>query len=261
MRPRSLWSSWNSIVKQLRAARRIAVFTDFDGTLTRLRRRPEDAVLSPPARRALLTLRRKKVLCGIVSGRSLPDLRSRAKVAGIWHVGSHGASFRAPDNREFHLLNPKQKRVMRLARGLLRRTLRGVKGVRLEEKSGALAIHCRGAGPKARQKAREVHDAVLRRVPGLESMRGKQILELLPGGRMDKAAAIELILKKQAGHAWRKTFCIVYLGDDVTDESVFKHLRGITVVVGRRSATAARYFLQTPGDVLKFLLRLGKALP
>ncbi len=92
-------------------------------------------------------------------------------------------------------------------------------------------------------------------------MRGKQIWELLPRGRMDKAAAIELILKKQGGPAWRKNFCIVYLGDDLTDESVFKRLRGISVVVGRRSGTAARYFVETPGDVRRFLLQVGRVLP
>lgn len=261
MRPRSLWSSWNSVAKQLRAARRVAVFTDFDGTLTRIRRWPEDAVLSPRVRKTLKMLQKKAVLCGIVSGRSLPDLRSHAGVAGIWYVGSHGASFRAPDNREFHLMNLKQRRVMQRARRFLEGALRGVQAVWLEEKSGALAIHYRGAGPKARQRARAAYDEVLRRVPGLESMRGKQIWELLPRGRMDKAAAIELLLKKQGGPAWRKDFCIVYLGDDLTDESVFKHLQGISVAVGKRSRTAARYFVETPGDVRKFLLRLGRVLP
>ncbi len=261
MRPRNIWSSWDCIVKELKNARRVAVFTDFDGTLTRIRRKPRDARLPVAARKALRTLREKGALCGIVSGRSLRDIRTRAGVAGIWYVGSHGASFRAPDNHELHLVNHKQRRLMRQAKTFLHRALRRVKGVRLEEKSGVVAIHYRGAGASARQSARQALDQLVQRVPGLQSMHGKKVWEVLPRGRMDKAAAIEHILRRQGRSRWREQFCVVYLGDDVTDESVFKRFRGVTVAVGERSGTAACYFVRTPGEARKFLVRLAELLP
>jgi glycosyltransferase involved in cell wall biosynthesis len=116
------------------------------------------------------------------------------------------------------------------AKKLLGCALRSVKGVWLEEKSGSMAIHYRGANPEATRKARRALGVVLRSVPGLQCMAGKKVWEVLPPAAMNKAAALEYILKKEGGPTWRAKFRIVYLGDDVTDESVFRSVRGITVV-------------------------------
>lgn len=182
------------------------------------------------ARTAFRKLRGKDVVCGILTGRSLGDVRSRARIAGIWYVGSHGASFLSPDNHESHLLNLRQRRLLQRAKKLLGCALRSVKGVWLEEKSGSMAIHYRGANPEATRKARRALGVVLRSVPGLQCMAGKKVWEVLPPAAMNKAAALEYILKKEGGPTWRAKFRIVYLGDDVTDESVFRSVRGITVV-------------------------------
>jgi trehalose-phosphatase len=261
MRPRNLWRSWSDILLELKKARRIAVFSDFDGTLAPIRQRPRNVVLPAAARRAFRELRGKGVVCGILTGRSLRDVRSRARVEGIWYVGSHGASFLSPDNHESHRVNLRQRRRLRRAKMLLQRALRGIKGVWLEEKSGSIAVHYRGANPEATRKARRALDVALRNVPGLQCIAGKKVWEVLPPAAMNKGTALEHILKKEGGPSWRAQFRIVYLGDDVTDESIFRQVRGITVVVGKRPGTAARYFVRTPGEARKFLLRLAEAAP
>jgi trehalose-phosphatase len=67
---------------------------------------------------------------------------------------------------------------------------------------------------------------------------------------VDKAAAIRFILNQR-----RTKPAVIFLGDDVTDESVFRRVRGVTVLVGKRRPTAARYWLRSPEEVREFLER------
>ena len=48
----------------------------------------------------------------------------------------------------------------------------------------------------------------------------------------------------------------MYLGDDVSDEQVFRRWAGVSVAVGRRSRTAAQYFVRSPAEVADCLERL-----
>ena len=53
---------------------------------------------------------------------------------------------------------------------------------------------------------------------------------------------------------------LFYFGDDVADERVFRSMRGISVVVGKRRHTAARYYLRSTAEVRRFLESLNQAL-
>jgi len=54
----------------------------------------------------------------------------------------------------------------------------------------------------------------------------------------------------------RPTAWPIYLGDDVSDEQVFKRWTGASVAVGQRRRTAARYFVKSPPEVAECLERL-----
>jgi hypothetical protein len=53
---------------------------------------------------------------------------------------------------------------------------------------------------------------------------------------------------------------IMYYGDDAGDEPAFAALgtRGVSVIVGRRKQTRARYFLHSPAEVQGFLRLLAR---
>ena len=93
-------------------------------------------------------------------------------------------------------------------------------------------------------------------------LHGKRVWEFLPAGRgraVNKWTGIELILRR-CGFSRRDHAAVVYLGDDATDEHVFRNLRGITVAVGKRKRTAARYYLRSTAEVRRFL-QLWKEVP
>src|SRR2546430_5866033 len=68
---------------------RVAVFLDYDGTLTPIVCHPEDAWLSESMRHVLRELG-AQALIAILSGRDLDDVRRRVDLDGIVYAGSHG---------------------------------------------------------------------------------------------------------------------------------------------------------------------------
>ena len=86
-----------SRLDQIAAAkgRELAVFLDYDGTLTPIVPRPEDAVLAPPVRDTVARWR-ATAPSAIISGRDLADVRALVGVEGIVYAGSHGFDIAGP---------------------------------------------------------------------------------------------------------------------------------------------------------------------
>src|SRR5256712_8737793 len=75
----------------------VALFLDYDGTLTPSAARPEDARLSEAARQTLDQAARTPNLdIVIVSGRALADVRDMVAVPALTYVGNHGFEIEGP---------------------------------------------------------------------------------------------------------------------------------------------------------------------
>ena len=86
-----LFECWKEIADRLNGAHKIALFLDFDGTLTRIRPQPEEALLSASTRRTLSVLARSpRFRITVISGRKHADIRARIRVPGIRYLGLHG---------------------------------------------------------------------------------------------------------------------------------------------------------------------------
>src|SRR5881397_1483078 len=68
---------------------RLAVFLDYDGTLTPIVSYPQDAWLADSMRETLRELAGCAPVA-ILSGRDLDDVRGRVHIDGIVYAGSHG---------------------------------------------------------------------------------------------------------------------------------------------------------------------------
>jgi trehalose-phosphatase len=252
-RPRPLFSGWPGLARRLRAAHSRILLADFDGTLVRIRRRPGDVRLSQAMHRLVVAIRDAGSVVGIVSGRGLGDLISLAGLSGVWYAGSHGYRLRDPDGRIISFATPADRSRIGRAVRWLRPRLARIPGIRLEVKHTSVAVHYRTASPIAARRAEEVVRRVLEREAGLHLLSGKKVWELLPGDVIDKGTAVHRLLDEIHAPSNR---LVVYLGDDTTDESVFRKLHeGVTIVVGRRANTAARYYLRSMAEVREFLRR------
>jgi trehalose-phosphatase len=247
--PRHLLDVWPDVAPRLAQADRVALFLDFDGTLVRLRRRPSDARMGAETHALLEQLARTPVLTGVITGRGLPDVRARVGVKGIWYAGDHGYCLVAPDNHRINLANPTERARIARTRRRLSRALAAQPSVVFDVKAASLAVHYRGAPAGSCRIAEQAVRSALAAEPGLSMLRGKKVWEILPGNRVDKWTAVQLILRRSG----RKPRTVIFAGDDVTDERVFERMRGISVFVGIGRATAARFWLRSPGEVRQFL--------
>ncbi len=247
-----LAADWPQLARRLRRADRVAVLTDFDGTLAPIQHRPDTVKLSNRVRRALAELHARGHVVGIVSGRRIDDLRRRVGLSGLWYAGNHGFFMRSPHGTSLNLLHEEEHSdVPRIARALAR-GLRNVPGVRLEVKPASVAVHYRGAPPASHRAATRVAHRVAQ-AGNLRLMSGKCVWELLPRAPVDKAVAVRTILdlERRNGDA----LAVVFIGDDLTDEPVFSLPLTRPVCVGR-GQSGARYRLRSPAEVVRLLERI-----
>jgi len=243
--------------KAIRAAaggRPLALFLDYDGTLTPIVERPEDAVLAPETREVLRRLAARHPVA-IISGRDLEDVRARVGVEGIHYAGCHGFEIAGPRGSRVHEAAAAAAPQLGAAADMVAHDTRGIPGVQLERKRFTLAVHYRRA-PEAR--VHDVHEAVLRaqaRHPALRMTEGKKVWELQPDVDWDKGRAVLWLIETLK----LEDALPVYIGDDVTDEDAFRALehRGVGIAVqDAAQPTAATLTLRDPDEVRDFLAGL-----
>ena len=252
--PRHLFDGWTHVSERVRSAEHLALFLDFDGTLTPFRLRPEQVRLSEGACRALeRLLRHPQLTVFVLSGRRRADVEDRVAVPGVRCYGLHG--WEGPKTAV-----PKSAamRLLREARRRLRNRLSGLRGVWIEDKGPILGVHVRGAaGGALRQASNIVQDVMGRFEPKLGVLAGNRVWEVMPRELRGKGVTVRALLRKMPAGTLP-----IYLGDDATDETAFAELRhGITVCVGVRRPTKARFDLRSPQEVRIFLRKLEKELP
>jgi len=238
-----------------------AVFLDYDGTLTPIVPRPDDAILSDAMR---ATLRRLAKLCviAIVSGRDLGDVRQRVGIEGIWYAGSHGFDIAGPQEQHHEYQEgPEYLPVLDAAEQALREQLASVPGCLVERKRFSIATHYRQVAQDAIATVKNTVDKVHAGYPLLRRKGGKKIIELLPDVDWDKGKALRWLMQLLDLNPTR--IMPVYIGDDVTDEDAFRELAsdGVGILVATEyGPTRASYRLDDPDQVQRFLDRLGDKL-
>ena len=239
----------------------VAVFLDYDGTLTPIVERPEDAVLAETMRAAVGTLARFAPVT-IVSGRSLDEVRRLVDIATLWYAGSHGFEISGPDGRS---LDYEGGEAFAAAIAEAERALRerlDIAGAWVESKKLAIAVHYRQAAQEDVAAIEALVDAVAAEQPRLRKSGGKKVFELRPRVDWHKGTAV-LRLLDVLGLSEARALPI-YIGDDVTDEDAFQSLagRGIGIVVraDAQSDSAAEFSLRNPDEVEEFLRRLASEL-
>jgi trehalose 6-phosphate phosphatase len=229
------------------------VFIDYDGTLTPIVERPEQAVISEEMRQALRDLA-EKCTVAIVSGRDLSDVQNMVGIEGIVYAGSHGFDISSPLGDMDYQQGIDYLPALDRAEQSLKHLLKGIPGCEVERKRFAIAVHFRRVAESQVAKVESTVDDVLSAHENLRKTGGKKIFELRPDIEWDKGKAINWILQKL--NLDREDVLPFYIGDDLTDEDAFRELRqeGITVLVRDETRpTLAHYALDNTEDVRLFL--------
>ncbi len=240
--------------------KRLAVFLDYDGTLTPIVSHPEDAWLPDSMRQTLRSLT-ARVPVAVLSGRDLDDVRGRVLVDGIVYAGSHGFDIAGAGGLRREL-GAAYLPVLDAAETELREALDEIPGAQLERKHFSVAAHYRHVNENDAFRVALAIDAVAARHRELRRMDGKKVYELLPDIDWNKGKAV-LWLLETLGLEGRNVLPI-YIGDDLTDEDAFRALekRGVAILVSERrpQVTAANYCLNNPEEVERFLQKITDRL-
>jgi trehalose-phosphatase len=223
----------------------LALMFDIDGTLAPIAPTPDAAVVPPETRDVLRQLAElPEVQVALVSGRSVADALRMLHVERVWIVGNHGLELRnpagevsvAPDAHPYEA-------VIEAAANALAPIARSAPGALVENKRWTVSLHYRLVDP-GEVDALVGHAEDLARELGLRVTYGKKIIELRPPIEIDKGTATTALAQRVGA---LEGGCVLYAGDDQTDEDAFRALRAATVnAVTVRVMTTAVDYASTP---------------
>jgi trehalose 6-phosphate phosphatase len=231
----------------------IALLLDIDGTLLELMPTPREVYVPTGLSKTLNGLLEKTSgALALVSGRSLNDIDLIFAPDQFPAVGGHGAEMRiAADSDAVATHAPPLDKELKLR---LATVAKLSPGILLEDKGYSLALHYRLA-PHAEKAIYEAVSLIRADLPNapIEVLPGKFVCEIKHSG-FTKATGVRELMTLAPFRGRRPLF----IGDDVTDETVFAILPdfdGLAFSVGRRAPGVAGHF-DAPSDVREFLARL-----
>jgi trehalose-phosphatase len=181
-------------------------------------------------------------------------LQKTVAVEGVQYFGLHGGErYGKPFS-----LHRDTLRALHHAKHSVQSQLEDLRGVFVEDKGIGFAVHYRQARPATVQAANKVLVNILAPLRDtLRVLNGELVWEILPTEMPGKGPTVQMLLAKLPAGT-----LAVCLGNDDTDEAAFRALADqITVRVGERCRTNAKFYLRNPAEVWRFLSRFEKELP
>jgi trehalose-phosphatase len=249
-----LWKETFSDVRRWASnARMHSLLLDFDGTLTPVIPDPDCAFLSATVRRVLQEIQDTgRIAIGIISGRSLEEIRGRVGICGIIYAGNHGMEIVGPSVRYVDRTALGARDAIQSLTSRLKDEAYRFQNVQIRNKG--LSITIQWSPPHNPEIQKEIRRMVIDAIAdGGERFVVRDAinsLEVLPATGWNKGSAANWI----NGHLAVEARNSMYVGDDGSDEDVFVTLHeGITVKVGSANNTRAHYVLKDSAEVLTLL--------
>jgi trehalose 6-phosphate phosphatase len=248
------------------AGRRPALFLDYDGVLTAIVDRPEDAVMTDSMRYVVQALAQRCSVC-VVSGRDRPVVQQLMGVEDLVVAGSHGFDIWSPQGGTIgHDAATGFEDLISEVSNRLCAEVALMPGAVVEPKRASVAVHYRLADRQDQARISALVDELLEEYTGrLKVTPGKMVYEVQPKIDWHKGKAVLHLLQTLDLDA--EDVVPLYLGDDITDEDAFRALagRGIGIIVGNPDdpevadrLTAAEFVLESTVEVEQFLDTLAR---
>ncbi len=247
-----------SLVEAYRNANRRLLLLDYDGTLVPFEGRPDTARPSPALLSTLERLEddpRDEVV--VISGRPRDSLDAWLGPVGVSLVAEHGAWIRKGEE-PWRLVKPLRTDWKAQTLPLLKASAGRLPGAFVEEKEYALVWHYREADIElASLREKELVDSLVQLTANLDVTvtQGNRMVEVRNAGVSKGSAAVEFLGSGDFDF-------VIAIGDDATDEDLFKALpeSAFTIRVGL-AGSRARFNVADHGEVLRLLQDLAETGP
>ena len=242
-----------NLVKDFKKSNQRLMLFDYDGTLIPFSEKPEDAKPSKEIMRLLKKLAKDpKNEVILVSGRDRDTLERWFGGLNVGLVSEHGVWVKEKSG-EWQMVEALTSGWEEEVRPTLDLYVDRTPGSFVEEKGFSLVWHYRKADPKLGDlRARELVD-------DLESLTANLNLQVLEGSKVVEVKNA-CINKGRAALRWisrQKWDFILSIGDDQTDEDVFKILPATAWSIKvRLSPSAAKFNLSSPSQVMSLLAEM-----
>lgn len=233
-----------------------AVFLDYDGTLTPIRPRPEQATLAGSMRDAVERLARR-CFVAVVTGRGMADVRALVELPQLYYAASHGFEITGP-GRSF-VPQPTLRPTFDALLPRVEQLVAEFDGALAEHKGFSISVHYRLTPPEQVPALEARIDRLLAEHADLRKGLGKKVFELRPAIDWHKGAAVRWLLEHAAGAdaAGSGPLLPLYIGDDRTDEDALAAVAddGVGIFVGQPDWPSAARFGLSGSDAVEVLLR------
>jgi trehalose 6-phosphate phosphatase len=245
-----LFADWDLIRRRIRGSKRLVMFLDFDGTLVRVAPTPHQVRVERATRAALKKLARHRgVTLVVISGRRRAELQRHIGLPNVKYLGLYGWEANGNMSLPFSVREALACTMMDLVVRIPKTS-----SVWAEPKGGSFSVHLLGASAETRRQVRVLVQKLVRPHRGtLKVMMNLRDLEVAPLSIGDKGVGVRKFLDQPA----QRGALPIYFGDDLSDEPGFVAARaGISVLVGKRRKTRAKFSLRGPAEVTKALSRV-----
>ena len=233
----------------------IAVFLDVDGTLLEFCDNPDDVYPAIELSTILNSLSSLlKGALALITGRKILEIDRIFHPLQLPIGGLHGLEHRDAKG-EIKLV--KNINFPKSIRSQLQFFGKMHPDCTIEDKGLTMAVHYRKA-PKFEEKALKFVNKLIEEEKHFHAIHGNMAIEIKHIG-VDKGQSISLFMENEPF----VDKLPIFIGDDVTDEDGFKYINannGISINVGKRTSSLARYNLDNVDAVHEWLRMLCKEL-
>ena len=220
---------------------------DFDGTLSPIVAQPDQARLPPEVLQRLLELSGYAPLA-IVTGRAVADIAPRLGFDPDYLVGNHGLEGIPGWQARTDAYAAQCHGWKEMLSAALQDSSRYDSGIAMEDKRYSLSVHYRHARDPVRAEA-QLQELFARLEPPPRIVAGKYVFNVVPQDGADKGAALEELMRASEASG------VIYVGDDVTDEDVFRLKRDdlLSVRIEQSENSDADFFVHDWQGILQLL--------
>jgi len=232
---------------------KLAIFTDFDGTLVDIAETPDSievpSTLPEQLERAAQGL---GSAFAVITGREITDIDKYLAPLVLPVAGAHGSQRRRADG-SFEALDPEIIAAAHALAETLEPLLAANPDLLVERKDGAVALHYRLA-PELERACEIAMEEAAHEDDRFQLVHGKMVIEARPKG-LSKGTALRAFMQEEPFTGRIP----VFIGDDTTDEDAFiaaQDLGGVGIKLGA-GETAARMRIADIASVHALIQGLG----